>query len=352
MKVSFTTVLRLVQKALGYKARKDMNMEDKDQKNLWENMGSGKVIDMGKKVDPIRLIQRLKKPSGPVDVVLDTDTYNEIDDQFALAYLIKSADKLNLKAVYAAPFSNGKAPEPAEGMEKSYNEIMNILTLIRREDLKASVYRGATRYLPSETEAVDSPAVQDLINRAMSYNEEKPLYVIAIGAITNIASAILICPEIINRIVIVWLGGNAHEWPVNLEFNLWQDVAGARILFGCGVPVVQLPCMGVVSAFTTSGPELEHWLRGKNELCDYLIDVTTREALESQGAGAWTRAIWDVTAVAWLLDGYFMMDRLAFSPIPEYDNRYAFDQNRHFIRYVYHIHRDRLFEDLFKKLAD
>lgn len=54
----------------------------------------------------LSLLQRLSKPKGKIDVVLDTDTYNEIDDQFALAYLLCSAEKLNLKAVFAAPFHN------------------------------------------------------------------------------------------------------------------------------------------------------------------------------------------------------------------------------------------------------
>ena len=61
----------------------------------------------------------------------------------------------------------------------------------------------------------------------MNYTPEKPLYVLAIGAITNVASAILKNPEIIDRIVIVWLGGNALHWPENKEFNLYQDVAAA-----------------------------------------------------------------------------------------------------------------------------
>ena len=104
----------------------------------------------------------------------------------------------------------------------------------------------------------------------MERSEEQPLYVIAIGAITNVASAILLEPKIIEKIVLVWLGGNAHDWTDNKEFNLYQDVAAARVVFGCGVPLVQLPCAGVVSGFRTTGPELEYWLRGKNKLCDYL----------------------------------------------------------------------------------
>lgn len=301
-------------------------------------------------MDTVKLLKKLERPTGKVDVVIDTDTYNEIDDQFALSYLIKSDEKLNLKAIYAAPFYNSKSTGPADGMEKSYQEIMNILTLLEREDLKEVVYRGSTEYMPSETEPVISDAAKDLVGRAMTYTEENPLYVIAIGAITNVSSALVMKPEIKDRIVLIWLGGNATHWPNNKEFNLCQDVAGARIVFGCGVPLVQLPCMGVVSAFTTSGPELEHHLRGCNKLCDYLIDVTTAEAMECYGGSTWTRPIWDVTAVAWLLDGDFMEDCLIHSPIPEYDDRYAFDNNRHFIRYVYHIKRDNLFADLFSKL--
>lgn len=296
-------------------------------------------------------IARLIRPSGRVDVVLDTDTFNEIDDQFALAYLVKSEEKLNLKALYAAPFFNEKSDSPEDGMEKSYREIMNILTLLERDDLKKKVYRGSRRYLPDEKTPVVSAAAEDLAARAMEYTAQSPLYVIAIGAITNVASALLMRPEIAERIVVIWLGGNALHWPHNMEFNLMQDVAAARVIFGCGVPLVQLPCAGVVSAFTTSGPELEYHLKGKNKFCDYLVDTTANEAKACGQEKTWTRAIWDVTAVAWLLSDDFMEDRLEHTPVPEYDHRYAMDPNGIFYRYVYHINRDTLFADLFRKLS-
>ena len=62
-----------------------------------------------KKQEDPGLLARLSRPTGPVDVVLDTDTYNEIDDQFAVSYLICSAEKLHLQAIYAAPFFNEKS---------------------------------------------------------------------------------------------------------------------------------------------------------------------------------------------------------------------------------------------------
>lgn len=321
-----------------------------DPKKEWA-MFTGALSGAGRQPDHAGLVKRLTKPAGMADVVLDTDTYNEIDDQFALAYMMKSSEKLNPKAIYAAPFFNYKSSGPKDGMEKSYAEILHVLTLMGREDMKENVYRGSEAFLRDEKTPVISPAAEDLVRRSKDYTEEHPLYVVAIGAITNIASAILLDPGITERIVVVWLGGHAVHWPNNKEFNLSHDIAAARIVFGCGVPLVQLPCMGVVSAFTTSGPELEHHLRGKNALCDYLVDVTAQAAEESYGRDVWTRPIWDVTAVAWLLDGDFEEDCLMASPIPEYDDQWAFSANRHLIRYVYHIHRDPLFEDLFKKLS-
>ena len=300
--------------------------------------------------DKNRLL-RLNKPTGPVDVVLDTDTYNEIDDQFALSYLIKSESELHLKAIYAAPFLNNRVKTPEEGMERSYQEIYNVLTLLGREDLKEKVYKGSDRFLPNENTAVISEASKHLAELAMNYSEEKPLYVIAIAAITNVASALLINPEIAKRIVVVWLGGHALDWPDNREFNCRQDVAGVRVLFDSNAAVVLVPCKGVVSAFTTTKYEMEHWLKGKNELCDYLCKVAVAEAEENNRGRYWSKPIWDVCAVAWLLKGDFMLERLEHAPMAEYNHQWSFDVKRPLIRYVYYIHRDRLFEDLFTKLS-
>ena len=306
------------------------------------------------KVDTISLLKRLERPVGPIDVILDTDTYNEIDDQFALAYLIANSEKLNLKAICAAPFfCNGKSTSPADGMYKSYDEILHVLSLMNRNDLISCVYHGSEDYLADENTPQISEASERIAELAMLYSPDKPLYVIAIGAITNVASAVIAHPEIRDNIVLVWLGGHALHWPDTHEFNMMQDIAAARVVMGCGMALVLLPCMGVVSGFTTGEHELRYHLEGKNALCDYLVSNTVNEvrSVANIRSTAWTRVIWDVTAVAWLLDGQFMEDYIISSPIPEYDFRWGSDARRHPIRYVYHIHRDRLFADLFEKLA-
>ncbi len=301
------------------------------------------------RVDQAALLRRLDPPEGPVDVVIDTDTYNEIDDQYALAYLVLNPERLHLKAICAAPFFNGKSDSPADGMRKSRAEISHILRLMNRTDLESIVHSGSERYLPDEKTPVDSPAARALAQLALRYTPDAPLYVIAIGAITNVASALLLEPGIRDRVVIVWLGGHALHWPDNHEFNLMQDVAAARVVLGCGAAVVLLPCMGVVSAFTTTEPELRENLKGKNALCDYLYSYTVSECSAASEVKAWSKQIWDVTAVGWLLGG-FMDDAVITSPIPEYDHRWGHDCRRHIIRCVYHIHRDSLFDDLFGRL--
>ncbi len=293
------------------------------------------------------------RPDGLIDMILDTDTYNEIDDQFAVAYMLAAPERLRVRAICAAPFHNEKSTGPADGMEKSYQEILKLLRLARREELSPLVYRGSECYLPDESTPVDSPAARAIVRIAMDYSPERPLYIVSIGAITNVASALLLAPEIARRVVIVWLGGNALHWPRNDEFNMMQDVAAARIVFGCAAPLVQLPCAGVVTEARVTGPELIHWLRGRSALCDYLCDHTIQEA-EAYAAGtAWSRVIWDVTAVAWLLDteGKILADRPEHSPVPQYDHRYSFDPERPLIRYVWRVDRDALFTDLFRRLA-
>lgn len=299
-------------------------------------------------------LKNLEVPGNSIDVILDTDCYNEIDDQFALAYLLRCKEKLRLQGVCAAPFLNARSTSPADGMEKSYQEIQKLLTIADRADMKDRVFRGSTQYLADETTPVISDASCFMATMAKQYSPENPLYIIAIGAITNVASALLLEPSMKENAVIVWLAGTAYHWPDNREFNLMQDVSAARIVFGCGVPLVQLPCPGVVDHFMTTRYELEHWLSGKNKLCDYLVNATVAEA-EGYAAGRpWSRVIWDVTAVAWLMDEQhiFFDSEVRHSPIPEYDNRWAFDHHRHFIRYVTAVYRDTMMEDLFVRLAN
>lgn len=302
-------------------------------------------------MNEVTRIKNLEVPKTKVDVVLDTDAYNEIDDQFAISYMLLCKDKLNCKAIYAAPFHNTRSEGPKDGMEKSYDEILRLLEFLG-EDIP--VFKGSEKYLNNENEAVISPAAKDLAERANQYSPLNPLYVVAIGAITNVASAMILNPRMAENTVVIWLGGHALHYHDTKEFNMYQDIAAARVVMSSGVPFVQLPCMGVVSEFRISKPELEYWLKGKNPLADYLADAAIKEADSYAFGKPWTRVIWDVTAVAWLVNdvGYLMESRLVPVSLPTYDYHYAILPNAHLMRYVYSINRDELMKDLFDKIIN
>ena len=82
-------------------------------------------------------------------VIVDSDTFNEMDDQYAIAYAIGS-DKMDVIALNAAPFKNDRSASFEDGMEKSYDEILKLLTLMGAEDMKKNVNRGSRAYLPDE----------------------------------------------------------------------------------------------------------------------------------------------------------------------------------------------------------
>ncbi len=291
-------------------------------------------------------IDRLIPPTGKIQAVLDTDTYNEIDDQFALVYALLSPEKIDLKAVYAAPFSNNRAANPKEGMEKSYEEILRILD---KMDISPEgfAYKGSTSYLEDPNQPESSQATEDLIKRAKEANPEQPLYVIAVGAITNIANAILLEPSIIHNIVVVWLGGNGHNWGNQREFNYFQDLNASRTLFDCGAPVVQYPCTPVVTHLSTTVPEMEANVGGRGAIGDYLLEIF--KDYHSNHFG-WSKVLWDMAAISYVIDPSWSPSNLVHSPIVTDEFTYSFDDSRHFIRMVYFIHRDPVFRDFFTKL--
>ena len=292
----------------------------------------------------VRKIHAEIKAGGVKKIILDTDTYNEIDDQFALAWAILS-DKIDLLSVNAAPFLNNRSVSPEDGMEKSYNEILNIMELIAPEK-KPPVYRGSTSFLSDKKTPVVSDAAKNIVDTVMA--SEDTVYVVAIGAITNVASAIIMKPEITEKMVVVWLGGHALEWKDSREFNMVQDVKSAQVVFDSGVPFYQIPCMGVCDHLLTTIPELEACIGGKNKLCDYLVNIVKGYTRDPY---CWSKVIWDVSAIAALVTPDALDSVIIPSHMVTDNSTYSTDFSRHHMIYVRSLNRDRIFRALFADIA-
>jgi len=287
---------------------------------------------------------RLEPPSGPMRLVLDTDTYNEIDDQFAVVHALLSGDQMTVEAIYAAPFHNPRCTGPADGMEKSYEEILRLLDRLGRSP-EGLAYRGSRAWLPDAKTPVESDAAADLVARALA--GPAPLYVLAIGAITHVASALLLQPEIAEHVVIVWLGGQPRYWPSAEEFNLRQDLYASRLMFDCGVPLVHIPCTTVASHLLTTVAEIERYVEGRGPIGDYLARIFKEYSTDHFG---WSKVIWDIACVGWCLNPEWVPTRVVPSPVLTDELTWEVDPSRHPIREATYVHRDPIFRDLFQKL--
>lgn len=279
------------------------------------------------------------------NVILDTDTYNECDDQFALAYLLKNQDKFNIEAITVAPYSHSDRKETIEETtEKSYNEILKICNWLNFKT-ENKVFKGSTDYM-SNGYNENNDAVNKIIEVA---NKNQKTYILAIGAITNITLAIKKSPEIINKIQVIWLGGNSFLANNNREFNFEQDIQAVREVFESKVKLTVIPCRNVASNLTTSIYELEHFLKGKNELCDYLCQRfynDTYHGIQER------RVIWDISVIAYMINRLWFETEEFSCPIIKEDTSYELTNNRHKITFVNYLDSNKIYNYLFKKLVE
>jgi hypothetical protein len=259
---------------------------------------------------------------------------------------VLSPERLEVEAIYAAPFHNKRSSGPEDGMLKSYDEILRVLERLGRQQ-EYPVFQGARAWLSDLKQPVSNPAVEDLITRAHQ-QRSGPLYVVGIGASTNIATALLLAPDIASRIVVVWLGGNALFWPGAQEFNLQQDPRASRHLFDCGVPLVFVPCLGVTDHLITTQAELARFVKGRSAIGDYLYEIYSETHPDHF---AYSRVIWDIAPIAWLVNPQWVPSSLVHSPILTSELTYSHDPRRHFIRQANAVQRDAIFADLFRKLG-
>ena len=280
-----------------------------------------------------------------VNVILDTDTYNECDDQFALAYLLKNQNQFNIEAITVAPYSHNDREETIEETtEKSYNEILKICSWLNFKT-ENKVFKGSIDYVCNGYNK-NNEAVDKIIEIA---TKNKKTYILAIGAITNIALAIKKSPQIINKIEVVWLGGHSFLNKENKEFNFRQDIQAVKEVFESKVKLTIIPCKNVASNLRTSIYELEHFLKGKNELCDYLCQRfynDTYHGIEER------RVIWDISVIAYMINKTWFETEEISCPIIKEDTSYELTENRHKITFVDYLEPNKIYNDLFKRLVE
>lgn len=169
-----------------------------------------------------------------IRVIVDTDAACEADDPFAIVQALLSP-KAVVKGILAEHFN---APG---SMEKSYQEIRTILDCM---DMQVPCFRGQEGQMKDwdGTKQSLSEGVRFLIEEATS-DDERPLFVLCQGAITNVAVAFKACPEIIDYMTVIWIGTHGAA-PVKApfrEFNAGNDIEAANFVLASGGDVWVVP---------------------------------------------------------------------------------------------------------------
>ncbi len=340
-------------------------------------------------------LARLAPPSGRVRVLIDTDTANEIDDQYAIAWALLRPERMDVVAITAEPYSfrhhlaelyaaeaalsagqghdehlvggfqgwihrlhaQGRTVAdlslcgPAEGMERSHAEIARVCAAC---GVTPPIHRGAPRYAVHAGDVVWSDAAEAIVDHAKS--REAPLYIAAMGCVTNIAAALWRAPEIAEHIVVVWTSAYPSHAPhsVRPSLNLVQDVPSSRMLFDCGVPLVYLPGYQVGAQLKISLPEMERFVAPRGQIGALLHDLYLNNPLHGMFAltdtARRTWVIWDMICIAWLMRPDWVPTHLTTTPVLTDDLHWRKGDGRALMREAHDVQRDEIFLDFYDSL--
>lgn len=226
----------------------------------------------------------------PARVVLDCDTANEVDDQFAIAHAL-GAPESTLKVRGVISVHNTTAHGP--GSRDMYQEEAERVVALCGSDVPC--VPGAERPMESRDELVPSAGLEFLVREARL----GPLTVIATGPATDIASLFLAAPEVRENVRVVWLGGFGDEatyktWHNRMgELNGRADIAAWRTLLEEPVDLLHVPTWPAPAKILVDPVSFGEELRALGcHIASYLAEIL---ALSVDRGGR--KELWDLACI-------------------------------------------------------
>lgn len=194
-------------------------------------------------------------------VIVDNDWSGDPDGLVALAHhLLSPANRVVavtssfLDPMFQAP------PGAAAGADMA----RELIQLIGSPDAPP-VHEGSD--LPLGSGDAGSAASEAIVAEARR-DDDLPLYLVCGGPLTNVAAALRQAPGIVDRLVLVWIGGSLD--PEAFEYNRDTDRAAADFVMGSpALEVWQFP-LETYRRCAYSVAELEHDLAGCGRLGQWL----------------------------------------------------------------------------------
>jgi inosine-uridine nucleoside N-ribohydrolase len=282
-------------------------------------------------------------PEARQRVIVNTDAKNEADDQYAIVHAVLTPS-FDLHGIIPAHFGTRKS---STSLQESHDETVKLLRLMGLEE-GVRVEDGAPHAIPDESTPADSPGARLIIEEAMKV-DDRPLHVAFYGPLTDMASALLLEPEIQNRGVrIIWIGGGA--WPSGgREYNLSNDIHAANVVMKSRLEVWQVP-MTTYRTMSVSYAELIEKVYPQGAIGRYLVEqllehnANTRPSMEFRSLG-------DSPCIGILMDPE--CGRWSWRPAPTFDEHMHYIHSGQYrpIRVYENVNTRFVHEDLFAKLA-
>lgn len=277
-----------------------------------------------------------------IRVILDTDAKNEVDDQFAIVQAVLS-ESFDLRGIIAAHFGDEKSKQ---SMQDSYDEVKKVLSLMKMKDI--AVLCGGEKALETEAVPMESEGARFIIEEAMK-EDERPLYIAFLGPLTDMASALLMKPEIANKdITVIWIGG--RDWPAGgWEYNLKNDVCAANVVFKSSVQLWQVP-RNVYRMMPVTNAELWTRVRPYGEIGEYLAENVVKFNNEWTSRPREHRILGDSPAIGIMI--FNDCGEWEWKPAPEFDENmnYIHSGKNRPIKVYKNIDARFILEDFYAKL--
>jgi len=180
-------------------------------------------------------------------VIVDNDLSGDPDGLFQLAHHLRCTS-VEIRAIIGSHMHEnepwGGPGDQAQASAERANELLGRLGIAG----KVPVVSGAPKALAGMALPVRSKATDAIIAEAMR-DDSRPLFYCAGAGLTDLATALLIAPEIAKKMTLVWIGG--QEYPglgipvpgaTPAEYNLTIDRIAAQVVFNrSGIAIWQVP---------------------------------------------------------------------------------------------------------------
>lgn len=278
-----------------------------------------------------------------IRIIICSDAKNEADDQYALVHAMLT-NKFIIKGLVAGHFRDHWTNH------LSYAEMVKLAKLTNTYG-EYPIVLGADQKLVNIKEYEVSAGTRLIIEEALK-EDSLPLYVLNIGALTDLAVALLEEPKITSKMTAIWVGGGRYP-KGSKECNLGNDLIAANYVFASELPLWQIPS-NVYKTTLVSLAQLKLRVAPMGKLGNYLYEQLITFMKTNAKEKSWINpecwVMGDFGAIGVLLEEQKSYYQEIIAPIFDEEHHYIYNQKNRKIRVYQQLNNYFVIEDMLSKI--